>query len=327
MRWAHAASLGASQYLRENIRQGDRVTVLSTCPPLGTHYAAWRLSRAERVPWIADFRDPFGGVSLAMEGLNSFQKPLFNWLEKKVIETADAVIANTDSMADLWQRQHSRQAGKIHLLWNGFDPESPIPPLELPVRKYKVLSHVGELYAGRTVTPILQSISRLIQSNRLSANGIQAVIIGPAKDSAIPSQEFLERSRTEGWLELSTDPVSQQQARQISQTSDGLLLIQPQSDVQVPGKLYEYLQIGRPILAFVMPNSPVERILSQSGVPYRCVYTTSAQQQIDSIIFEFFQLPATPVAASDWFQQNFRAEHQAQTLSSLIQTLPYRKEN
>jgi hypothetical protein len=42
---------------------------------------------------------------------------------------------------------------------------------------------------------------------------------------------------------------------------------------------------------------------------------------MDDIIFQFFQFPATAVTASDWFQQNFRAEHQAQTLSSLILTL------
>ena len=317
MRWAHAASRAARLYISKQ----PNACVLSTCPPLGTHYAAWCLSRAAHIPWIADFRDPFGGVSLELGGLNAFQKRLFNWLEKKVIQSANLVIANTDSMANLWQHQYPRQAANIHLLWNGFDPESPIPPLPLPGRSYKVLSHVGELYAGRTVTPILESIGRLVDQNSLSASNIQVAVIGSAKPSAIPGRQFLDRARSQGWLHLSTDPVSQQAARQISQTSDALLLIQPQSDVQVPGKLFEYLQIGRPILAFVMPNSPVERILSKSGVPYRCVYTNSTVAETDQTILEFLALPSDAATANDWFRQTFRAEHQAQTLSALIQTL------
>ncbi len=322
MRWAHAASSTARRYLKTKpVEQQSYTSVLSTCPPLGTHYAAWLLSHAERIPWIADFRDPLGGVSLNVDGFSAYQKRLFNWLEKKVIESASLVIANTDSMADLWKQQYPRQAAKIHLLWNGFDPESPIPPLALPARMYKVLSHVGELYGGRTVTPVLESIGRLVDRGILFATAIRVMVIGQAKASAIPEQQFLDRARSQGWLELSTEAVSQRTARQISQTSDALLLIQPQSDVQVPGKLFEYLQIGRPILAFVMPNSPIERILAKSGVPYRCIYTKSAANEMDRIVAEFFTLPSDAVTASGWFEQTFRAEEQARTLSSLIETL------
>jgi hypothetical protein len=89
----------------------------------------------------------------------------------------------------------------------------------------------------------------------------------------------------------------------------------------VPGKLFEYLQIGRPILAFVMRNSPIERILAKSGVPYRCIYSNSAANEMDRTIAEFFTLPSDALTVSDWFQQTFRAEEQARTLSSLIETL------
>jgi len=318
LRWAHAVSSAAQRYLSQH--PGPAV-VLSTCPPFGTHYAGWRLSKAASLAWIADFRDPLGGVSMAMEGLNSFQKLLFNWLEKKVIRSASLTIANTDAMAEEWKRQHPLQATRIHLLWNGFDPEAYIAPKDIPARPYKVLSHVGELYAGRTVTPLLESFGRLVDSARVSPHSFNVRIIGPAKPSAIPNEEFLSWGRSQGWLDLSTQPVKQHEAREIAQTSDGLLLIQPQSAVQVPGKLYEYLQIGRPILAFVMRDSPVERILSRSGVAYRCVYVDSTADEMDSTLLEYLALSNEPVTPSAWFQENFHAEHQAETLASLMNSV------
>ncbi len=317
MRWAYAVAAAAKRVLQAH----PKALVLSTSPPFGTHYAAWRIAKANRVPWIADFRDPFGGVSLAMGGLNYFQKRLFNWLEKRVIRSADLVIANTDSIASEWSREHPSRADKIHLIWNGFDAEKPMVPLPLPDRSYKLLSHVGELYAGRTVTPVLEAISRLVYNQRLRARDIRVAIIGPAKASALPDEETLRFCQDQGWLDLSPDAIPQEKARQITQTSDGLLLIQPQSAVQVPGKLFEYLQIGRPILAFVMHDSPVERILEKSGVPYRCVYPDSDPLEMERTIREFFALPAEAVNPSEWFRENFRAENQAAELARLIKLL------
>lgn len=317
MRWAYGVGSAAHQILRKH----PNACVMSTSPPFGAHYAAWRIARTRRIPWIADFRDPFGGVSLAMGGLNIFQKQLFNWLEKRVIQSADLVIANTDSIAEEWKRKHRAHAAKIQLIWNGFDPENPMTALPLPERKFKVLSHVGELYAGRTVTPVLDSVSRLVYDGQLKARDIRVVIMGPAKASALPDEESLRFYQDQGWLELSTDPVPQEKAKQITQTSDGLLLIQPQSAVQVPGKLYEYLQIGRPILAFVMHDSPIERILEKSGVPYRCVYPDSDPADMDFTIDEFFKMPSDVAAPSEWFVENFRAENQAKELARLIGSL------
>ena len=315
-RWAHSAKRRAQDFLH---KQTGRTTIFSTCPPFGTHYAAWQLARAEKLPWIADFRDPFGGISMNMVGFNGFHRVFFNWIERRIVQSADLVIANTDAMTAEWKQLYASEAGKIHLIWNGFDPEEPIPPKPLPERNYQVLSHVGELYAGRTVVPVLESIDRLVNAGLLPP--IQVRVIGPAKASAIPDAVFVARGASAGWLDLSTESVSQQEAREISQRSDGLLLIQPQSAIQVPGKLYEYLQIGRPILAFIMRNSPIERILSKSGLLYRCVYPDSTNEERDATIAEFFGLPTDALEASDWFRQNFQAEMQARTLAGFVESL------
>jgi hypothetical protein len=231
------------------------------------------------------------------------------------------VIASTDSALIEWQKKFPSVCDHFHLVWNGFDPEERVKPMPIISRDRKILSHVGELYHGRDASPILESITRLIAANRLSARSVIVRLIGLAQTECLPSPEFIRRARSEGWLELVTEQVPRKIAREAAQTSTGLLLLQSQSSTQVPGKLFEYLQIGRPILAFIQPDSPSERLLKQSGVPYRCVYSGSAPGAIDDVVASFFDLPPTVVPAAPWFEEQFNAEHQSRLLDSLIRSL------
>ena len=76
-----------------------------------------------------------------------------------------------------------------------------------------------------------------------------------------------------------------------------------------------------PILAFIQPDSPSERLLAQSGVPYRCVYTGSTPEAIDEVVAEIFSLPCTAVAANSWFEEHFNAENQTRILDIIIRSL------
>jgi hypothetical protein len=317
-RWSTSVTQSAREHLRTYPRA--KVTILSTFPPLGPHFAAWRLERKESSRWIADFRDPFP-TDLASEELNVFQKWAYRWLECALLRRADAVIVNTDAAKLRLQQRFPYLSHRVHLIWNGFDPENGVRALPMPARNYKVLSHVGELYAGRNVTPILESVERLVSSGRLSPNKIRVRLIGPIQTDCVPKSGFIQQAAAQGWLQLLPRQIPKDEARQVTQTSDGLLLLQPQSAVQVPGKLFEYLQIGRPILAFVRQHSPSERLLDSSGVPHRCVYPDSSLEKIDATLVEFLDLSSEAVAPSSQFQELFNVEHQTRTLEALIHCL------
>jgi hypothetical protein len=146
-------------------------------------------------------------------------------------------------------------------------------------------------------------------------------LIGPAVPHALPSKQFLDHARSQGWLKIRTEHIPKAEALQIVRSSGKLLLLQPASATQVPGKLFEYLQIGRPILAFIQRDSPCERLLEQSGVTHRCVYPGSTPDVIDEIVAEFFGLPSTAIPANPWFEENFNAEYQARQLDNIIRSL------
>ena len=86
----------------------------------------------------------------------------------------------------------------------------------------------------------------------------------------------------------------------------------------VPAKLFEYLRIGRPILALTEHGSPVERILNMSGVRF---FTGSKQMkpnEFDSRIRDFLQLPTDPELLSPQFLREFNGREQARKLAGLI---------
>jgi glycosyltransferase involved in cell wall biosynthesis len=327
MQWSFHASRAARAYLKTHA--SAHVTLFSTYPPVGPHLAAWQLARSQNLPWIADFRDPIPDGPND-KSLHRMQNRANRWLERSVAQQASAVIANTDAALAEWQRKFPSLNGRAHLIWNGFDPEERVAPLPAASGDCRVLSHTGELYGGRSVTPILESIARLLAAKRLPAGGVRVRLIGSAEPGTLPNREFLDRARSDGWLELVIRWIPKSEASQTAHSSDGLLLLQPQSATQVPAKLFEYLQIGRPILAFVQPDSPSARLLAQSGVPFRCVYPGSPPDVVDNTVAEFFSLPSEPVATSPWFEEHFNAGNQIHELDTIIRVLhnePIRRSN
>jgi hypothetical protein len=316
--WSRAVYHAGLDFVRQH--PGDPITLFSTFPPVGVHAAGYMLARKTRLPWIADFRDPMGNNPINNR-LGSHTRALYLQLEKRIVNTAAAVLANTDSAESILKRHYSHAASKIHLMWNGFDPEHRITALPLPQRPYRLFTHTGELYEGRTITPILFSVKRLIDAGRLAPSGIRISLIGPLEPHCVPTPAFLRSAQAAGWLSVTPRQIPKADAQITAQISDGLLIVQPQSAVQVPGKLFEYLQIGRPVLALVPPDSAIERLLGRAGVPFRCLYTSMPEEAFDTALLEYLNLPATPTPANGWFEETFNAANQTASLASLIRTL------
>jgi hypothetical protein len=318
LRWALAASRAGQAFLRAN--PSARVVIFSTYPPLGPHLAAWRLAHLTKLPWVADFRDPIGDSQGEWQGMPRRSMIVADYLERKSMRDARAVVANTDGAAERLTRMYPAWSDKIHLIWNGFDPEARVRPAPLSTSSRKLISYVGSLYGGRTAKPLIESIARLIDCGRLRPEAILLRLVGSINPDFLPGPELMQKAARQGWLELITEPVPLSEAQGIAASSGATLLIQPRSTVQVPGKLFEYIQIGRPILAYLPPDSPSERILQRSGIPYRCVYAGSQQAIMDQQLAEFFEMPWGDAVPSPWFEEQFNAERQTAALQRLLES-------
>lgn len=294
--------------------------VISTSPPLATHVAAWFLKARYRLRWIADFRDPlYGNPGRARR----WARPYDLSLERAIFRSADSLVAVTDNVRDEWRARYPRWAEKMHLIWNGFDLEETVRPLPIPPRQERVLAHIGFLYSQRHPYNLVEALDRLISAGRVHPAKIRLVFLGPIQErerfEAHPASASLLRR---GCLEIRGELVSRAEANQAMATADFLLLIDivnlGGNSYTVPAKIYDYILMGRPILALTGRRSPVERILSQSGVPNVCLYHNDCGGAAEEKLLRLIDMPSEPVAPSSWFLENFDGQHQAEMFADLI---------
>ncbi len=317
IRWSIAAAAQCHELVRKF--PDEKFVVFSTYPPLGVIPAGLMAYLRDRLPWIADFRDPLSS-GLGDAFVSARQRFWNNQLEARVFRQASAVIANVEGAAEMWRKRYPRAAGKLHVISNGFDPEDAPQAKEIPPRAQKLIVHAGGLYHGRTPNAIVASLARLRVSGTREAMAAKILLVGHVDVKTGLDQALYDSAQREGWLEMQAQ-VSRIDAQRLLEEADALLLVQPQSDVQVPGKLFEYICIGRPILALVPQASAIEEILVKSGIPHVCMYGDDGPASADEKLLQFLRMPGAASEASAWFRTSFNVEEQTKRLAQIIDSL------
>ncbi len=241
--------------------------IFSSAPPFTCHLVAGWLARRHGVAWVADFRDPWARSPWKRADLTDpWKVRLREWLERLVIERADAVILNTALLCDEFAEYDGPQlARKFHTVTNGYDAEHLTPFLRPVTRRSSrlVLTHAGSLYRQRDPRPLVQALASAIAKGRIDPAGIELNFIG----TVAPQFQLAETIRdlnVESSVRL-TPPVPHERCLQYLLESDVLIVIQPGTRLQVPVKLYEYLPFKKPILALA-PSGALTQIAEDSGL-------------------------------------------------------------
>ncbi len=288
--------------------------VMSTHPPVVTHLVALALKLRFGRPWVADFRDPLWGNPTRTAWRAGLLDPL---IERLVMAAADAIIANTDSSADLLRARYPAQAGKVHLIWNGFDPDDAIVPMPHP--SAYTLSHVGSLYGDRCPVALIQAIQRLTAQGRLP-EAWQFRQTGAIEARRLHDSPLLQLARS-GEAYVCPHHVPEAAAR-LEMLSARVLVLLDMNDMnpglQVPAKLFDYVRTGRPIMALTRPGSATERVLAMAGVQHACIDVGAPLDEFEDAIAAFLNAPLTASLPGEQFLRDFSAATQVDTLIALL---------
>jgi glycosyltransferase involved in cell wall biosynthesis len=244
------------------IVRGQRIdVVLSSAPPFTCHLIGHALRSICNVHWVADFRDPWSRAPWGRLG----SARAHQWLETQVVKRADAVVLNTPELhREFTQWYGSDISRRFHVVTNGYDADivepyakaspSAAPPL--------ILTHAGNLYGARDPMPLLQGLAKCFYEGSVPRNGIRLNLVGKIA-SVFDVDNVIARLGLSGTV-TRTPPVSHDESLRILAASHVLVVIQPDTLLQVPAKLYEYVGLRRPILALA-EDGAVARVVRDGG--------------------------------------------------------------
>lgn len=249
------------------IRRQRVDVILTTYPIATTVLIGFLLHKLAGKPWVVDFRD-----SMTEEGYpeNPRVRQVYRWIEEKAVKHATRLIFTAASTIEMYRRRYpSLSEERCLLIPNGYDEEdfqwlSATPPSTHMVSRSVRLLHLGLIYPWeRDPRPFFRALARLKESGQIRPEELRIEL------RASGNEEYYRQVLMElGIVDMVhlLSPLPYPEALREAAASDGLLLFQAANcDHQIPAKAYEYLRIGRPILALTSHTGDTAALLRETG--------------------------------------------------------------
>lgn len=246
----------SADFLKNYLKKNKIDTIITTGPPHSTHLIGLDLKNTLNINWIADFRDPWVNLNyLNRFHLLSSTKKRHKKLRDKVLNNADTIIVTSERLRKLYKKF----SANVFNITNGYNHN-----------KYKIeldekfsISHIGSLYDERNPSFLWDVIEEMYEYNDNFKNDFQINLIGNT------SEKIKNNLNTKKFYSCINyyDYVNHNHAIQLMGSSQVLLMIEAndsESSYAIPGKLFEYLNSKRPIIAVGPSKSDISKIISKT---------------------------------------------------------------
>lgn len=266
--WSWYARRWAARELAESAARGAPYhAVITTSSPDSAHLAGRALRRSGGPPWLADFRDPWTR-RLSYAPPTAWHDSLHRRLEAACLRAADGVIVTADETRDDFLRRYPAETrGKIEVIPNGYDEDDFQPAhdgIGPPAGEEPVaLLHAGQLNPERPLTPFLRGLRRAVDETPAGAPPLSVTFLGAHYDLHREEVRALSLERHVRFL----PPCEHRAAIRSLEEARALLLLEDDSDrgrLVLPGKIFEYLRSGRPVLAVVPAGGAAGRMVRET---------------------------------------------------------------
>ena len=227
--------------------------VITTGPPHSLHLIGYELKKRLNIKWISDFRDPWVNLNY----LNRFHllpsvKRRHKKLRDKVLINSNSVIVTSEKLKKLYKEI----APNIFKITNGYDYEYSTVNID---SKFSI-SHIGSLYPERNPKYLWDIIDEICINNEEFRSNLQINFIGNTSEKII---KYLSNKTFKSCVKF-FDYVDYKRAIEFMCSSQILLMVEVNdndSSYAIPGKLFDYLNSKRPIIAIGPDKSEVNQIL------------------------------------------------------------------
>jgi glycosyltransferase involved in cell wall biosynthesis len=232
--------------------------VLTTSPPGSVHLVGATLKRALGIRWIADLRDSLlahqdrrsDTLAVRMKGQTA------RVVANAVARGADAIVAAFDSIAE--EMRTLSPAGRVVTIPNGSDFDDFEGMAYTPGDRFRI-THTGAFFGQRDPKPFLYA---------LAGSGLDDVVARFVGGFRAADLELAEALGLGNRIETIAF-VPRRRSLELQRDSEALLLIAAEAGGRgtgvIPGKLFEYIAAGRPILAAVPRGGGAAQLIEEIG--------------------------------------------------------------
>jgi len=299
-------------YLEKYILENNIDTIITSGPPHSLHLIGLQLKQKLDLKWFADFRDPWTTIGYHKSlRLSDYAAKKHKALEREVLNSADTIIVTSKTTKTEFQALTSKP---IAVITNGYDTEQ----VEKQTLDTKFsLAHIGSFLSERNPAILWESLVELINEIPDFKSHLEIKLIGAV------SQEVLETITQFGLNPYLNNLgyVSHSEAIAHQKKSQVLLLIEINSEDTksiIPGKLFEYMVSGRPIIAIGPKDSDFAEIITNTNTGVFFDY--SEKMKLKSVILDYYnqfldsKLQSNAVGLQRYSRRNLTKE-----LAQLIQ--------
>lgn len=247
------------KFLYEYLLKNRIDVIITTGPPHSLHLIGLQLQQKLDVKWIADFRDPWTDIDYFHQlPLTTKAIKKHHQLEKEVISSADCVLVVGKTMKENYLKFNNN----IEIITNGFDDNEVVNDIELD-SKFSFV-HIGMMNADRNPKILWKVLSEIIKQNDAFANNFQLKLIGKCANEVLKS---IKNNGLISNVEM-IDYLSHNKVIAFQKSAQVLLLAVndvPSAKGIITGKIFEYLQAKRPILAIAPTEGDLAEIINMTN--------------------------------------------------------------
>ncbi len=246
--------------------------IISIGTPHSTHLIGKKLAQIFDIPHLPFFSDPWTSISYYRHFKRNFlAERLDNYFEKSVLKNARKVIFVTQNTRDEYIRKYNFLKDRTDVLYWGYN-EADFARLDESSKNTvepQILLHAGNLFDYQNPVNFWQTIRKRIDFGRTMTLRFTGTV-GSEIRKSIKENGLSDYCEYLGFLPYS------QLLKELSAAD--YLLVCPYDSRHIPGKLFEYLRIGKPIIAFCDNNTEINNILKETRAGMLFPYNSSGSE-------------------------------------------------
>lgn len=240
--------------------------IVSTGPRWTAQLIGVFLARFLRTPLITDFRDPWCGSAFNHVPYAA-HRYVNRVLERMVVRRSNRITCAWDGIRRHLVRRYPRRAGNIVTILNGFDPKKFQDVSPCPFEGDRcVFLHAGGFYGPRSPLPLLEALRQCGKHHPHEFEKIQVVFLGLTSYGGRPLEQIIRDYQVQDSVRI-IPRVPHYEALSYIKGADVALLFGQSGKKElasVPAKAYEYLALGKSVLA-VDAGNEVCAIMRRGG--------------------------------------------------------------